>query len=205
MSQPNPIVNPAPQQLMMVKRNIRELPPIVLPQGYSVRTYKEGDGPYWESIIGESFGRKFDFEEHMRKNKAYMPERIFFLCCGGEPVATASAWHRDEIGSITGSMHMVGILKAHAGRGLGYWVSLAALYRMRDEGRIRSVLRTDDFRLAAVKTYLKLGYEPILVDDSQDKRWRDVFSKIGRTDMRDARFLSRAEFNPYSETEDGKL
>ncbi|MDD5603489.1 MAG: GNAT family N-acetyltransferase [Eubacteriales bacterium] len=204
MDAQQPVQQPPRQQLMMVKRDIRQLPPIVLPEGYSVRSYKEGDGKAWENIILESFGKKYDFEEFMLKNKAFMPERVFFLCYGDEVVATASAWHRDEIGTITGSLHMVGILKSHAGHGLGYWISLAALYRMREEGRIRSVLRTDDFRLPAVKTYLRLGYEPILIDESQESRWRDVFAAIGRADLADTPLLSKAVFDPFAETEDGR-
>jgi mycothiol synthase len=54
---------------------------------------------------------------------------------------------------------------------------------MRCEGRRRAELRTDDFRVAAIKTYLKLGFEPLLVAENQRRRWRDVLAAIGRGDL----------------------
>ena len=41
------------------------------------------------------------------------------------------------------------------------------------------VLFTDDHRLAAIKTYLKLGFEPQMVHDSHPERWREVLAKLG--------------------------
>ena len=48
------------------------------------------------------------------------------------------------------------------------------------EGRQRAFLSTDDFRLPAIRTYLKLGFEPYLVHENQRERWRKVLAAIGR-------------------------
>ena len=40
-------------------------------------------------------------------------------------------------------------------------------------------LRTDDFRLPALKVYLKLGYEPLLYADDMKGRWKAVCAKLG--------------------------
>ena len=73
---------------------------------------------------------------------------------------------------------MVAVRPAHRGRRLGYWVCLAALRRMAAEGLHRAVLRTDDFRIPAIRTYLRLGFEPVVVHENQRARWRAVFAAI---------------------------
>ena len=48
------------------------------------------------------------------------------------------------------------------------------------EGRTHVKLQTDDFRLAAVRQYLRLDFVPLLVDENQRQRWRDVFQALGQ-------------------------
>jgi len=187
-------------QLKMVKPSIEELPELSVPSGYTIRHYREGDAYHWDHIINESFRHDFNFEKFMRGKPAFMPERIFFLCHQDIPVATASAWHRPEIGPKAGSLHMVGILKSHSGHGLGYFICLAALYQMKNEGRTRAVLSTDDFRIPAIKTYLKLGFVPILTHESHEQRWNIILKKIGRDDLLSAPLLRIEDYNPYAET-----
>jgi len=184
---------------MMLKRSLQELPAISLDPGYSLRHYQKNDDQFWENIINESFGGTHNFEKQMRQNDAFVPERVFFICYQGTPVATASAWHSPEKGSRAGSLHMVGAMKAHAGHGLGYAVSLAALYRMTEEGRTRAVLRTDDFRKPAIKTYLKLGFIPICLEESHEERWRTIFLEMKLPKMLEGPLLKLKEYNPFSE------
>lgn len=73
---------------------------------------------------------------------------------------------------------MVGALSDHGGKGLGLQVSLAALYQMRRDGRLASILETDDFRIPAIKTYLKLGYKPLLIHKNQGDRWSQIFKSL---------------------------
>jgi len=40
-------------------------------------------------------------------------------------------------------------------------------------------LETDDYRLPAIKTYLNLGFEPLLVHENQRDRWRNILSALG--------------------------
>jgi len=77
----------------------------------------------------------------------------------------------------------VGVLPGHQGKHLGAKVSLAALRRFVEEGRIDAVLQTDDFRLPAIRTYLRLGFEPLPIHENQRQRWRAVFDEILRPDL----------------------
>ncbi|GAA3399870.1 GNAT family N-acetyltransferase [Paenibacillus hodogayensis] len=166
-------------QLAMLREELESLPELNLPEGYSVRGFQDGDEAAWERIIQDSFGGERKFDSHMRRDPEYRPERVRFICCHGEPVATASAWYSGEWGADTGCLHMVGILSSHAGKGIGSIVSLAAMHQMKREGRTRAVLRTDDFRIPAIKSYWKLGYKPYLVHENQVERWRAIGEKLG--------------------------
>ena len=78
---------------------------------------------------------------------------------------------------------MVGILPEAGGKGLGLTVSLAALHEMNREGRTNAILRTDDFRVPAVITYLKLCFVPMLIDENQRERWGNIFKGIRKPEL----------------------
>ena len=92
---------PEPQsiqpQLVMRLDDLTTLPELDLPEGYLVRSYKRGDDIAWQKIIAASF--KDDatdmFEKLMRRDPAFLPTRIWFVCrkteTGDVPVATAAA------------------------------------------------------------------------------------------------------------------
>ena len=160
----------------MRRDDLSNLPEVSLSQGYSLRSYRAGDEAAWVRIIGESFERDHSveyFDQRMRRDPEFRAERIWFICRDGEPVATASAWHDPPRGPETGTLHMVGVRPGEAGHALGLQVSVAALHQMRNEGRCAAELKTDDSRIHAIKTYLKLRFAPLLVAENQRGRWRD--------------------------------
>jgi mycothiol synthase len=165
--------------LMMRRPDLRNLPPIELPEGYAVRHYNPGDEQAWNTIIHEGFSPNYDFDKHMKGDAAFVPERVWFITKNDVPVATASAWLLSRFGPHTGLMHMVGTLSGHQGKRLGYWVSLAAMHRFLTEGRLDAMLQTNDFRLPAIKTYLNLGFEPVLIHENQRSRWHTIMQKLG--------------------------
>lgn len=196
------VVRHAPQLLM--HRRLQDLPSLELPAGFSARSYQPGDAAAWEHIIHHSFGMDAQglFDRNMRIDPAYRPERVWFICrkqeSGDQPVATASAWRQPFKRDVdTGTLHMVGVHPDHAGMGLGSLVSLAALHQMHREGKSAAVLQTDDHRLSAIKTYLKLGFEPLLIDENQRQRWVDVFETLNQSQL--AQRFSAALTGPLHE------
>lgn len=168
-------------QLLMGRDRLDDLEPVILPAGYTLCCYAAHLTGAWESIISRTFEWSHSegiFLEFMRRDCAFRPERVLFVLNGEQPVGTASAWFRPEYGRQTGYLHMVAVLPEHAGHGLGRALSLACLHRMAAERRTRAVLQTDDFRLAAIATYLKLGFAPWLVHENQRQRWTDVFAVL---------------------------
>lgn len=176
-------------QLAMRRPHLENLPPMALPAGHGVRCFRPGDEEAWETIIGESFEREYCFAQQMQADPSFLPERVLFVNCGAKPVATASAWKVPRYGPDTGVVHMVGARTQSMGKRLGYWVTLATLYRFVEEELTDAVLQTDDFRLPAIKTYLNLGFEPLLVHENQPDRWREVFRVLELREL-EARFES---------------
>jgi len=165
------------KQLAMVRENLDSLPAVVLPTGYSIRHFLPGDEQLWEDILNQAFGESDaprSFHDMMATDAACSPERILFVTWNDIPVATASAWYIPKWGTDTGYVHWVATRPDHTGKKLGYWVSLAVLHRFVFEGRKRAMLRTDDHRVPAIKTYLQLGFIPYLVEDDQRQRWRTI-------------------------------
>ncbi|MCE9589284.1 MAG: GNAT family N-acetyltransferase [Planctomycetes bacterium] len=169
-------------QLVMWRPSIDALDPVKLAPGYAIRHWRPDDGPAWENVILHTFGGTPNFETGMRADPAFRPERVLLVMRGDTAVATASAWHIPKYGMETGYLHMVATLPDHQGKGLGAAVSLTAMHHMRGEARRSAMLQTDDFRLPAVKAYLRLGFEPLLIHENQRDRWRNVLTHIGRAE-----------------------
>lgn len=159
---------------------------ILLPEGYWIRnlidTPNRADERSWDGIIQKSFGQNpgFLFETMIRPKAAFLPERVFFVCHKGKCVATASAWRYSWLEEGWGGIHMVGALPSHGGKGLGKAVSKAAMLRLKEEGCDWAWLTTDDFRLGAVKSYLDLGFQPVIVEEGQWERWEKVYQQLKR-------------------------
>ena len=66
----------------------------------------------------------------------------------------------------------------HSGKGLGRVVCSAVVKRYLDAGYKRIYLKTDDWRLPAIKTYLKIGFGPFLFDDTMEQRWKAVCDNL---------------------------
>jgi len=171
-------------QLVMKRDNLAELPALQLPEGYTLRTCRQGDGIHWAQILNESFGGERtvdDFLATMVNQAAYRPDRLFFIDDPqGVPCATAGAYCFEPWGAQTGYLHYVGVRPAHQGKKLGYTVSLAVLHKFREEGcYTNAILQTDDFRLPAIKTYLRLGFHPVIIHENQPERWQQVLGELG--------------------------
>lgn len=77
----------------------------------------------------------------------------------------------------TGEINWVASMQEHRGKGLGDVVTLAALQRLHELGKQGCWLETDDWRIAAIKIYLKYGFRKLLTHDSHKARW-EVVDKI---------------------------
>ena len=168
-------------QLEMLRDHMDNLPEIVVPEGYGLRTFQEGDGSAWCAIMEGNVGTNWTvekFESTMVSDPRFEPENLLFATCQGQPVASACAWSASAEEKETGQVHMVACLEDHRGKGLGHLLNAATLRRLKDLGYVRAHLQTDDFRLAAANSYLKAGFRPLHTHISHAGRWDEVVRKL---------------------------
>jgi len=159
-------------QLVMRRRNLDNLPDIAIPEGFCLRAYRGGDEPAWDSIVGEMC--RDGFAKAIKSHRFFAPERVKMICRGETPVATATAWGELTGGDTPGIVHMVATDPSYRGRGLGFAVTNAVLHRLAYEGKTAAYLTTDDFRVPAIKIYLKLGFKPDMTKEGHIDRWEKL-------------------------------
>lgn len=148
-----------------------------LPDGISLCTHAPGDEGDWEALIAASFGQAYAFEKIMAGYPQYHPSRIFYLVRDGKKLATTAAFEQRNFPG-EGWLHMVGVSPDAQGMGLSKYTVLAALYSFYARGYASVMLSTDDFRLPAIKTYLRLGFVPFQNHESHAERWAAVLEKL---------------------------
>jgi mycothiol synthase len=165
----------------MRRPDLKDLPDPMLPLGYKLRVADPQDSDNLAAVLSTSFEEPWSPElAYQRFFEDPTVQRTFLIEHDGEAVATASSQLLPDRFPGSGVVHWVGASPAHAGKGLGVAVCLAVLHDHRDRGCMDSVLTTDDHRLAAIKSYLKLGFEPVMSHESHPERWEAVLRSLGQ-------------------------
>jgi mycothiol synthase len=168
-------------QLSMRRPDLKGLPVMPpLPDGYRLRESRPEDREGVAALLGNAFSDpSWDaarVERELFEDSAV--SKTFVVDCGGVPVATASVQLQRVNRPDTGVLHWVASDPAHRGKKLGYIVSLAVLFEFVSLGLNDAVLLTDDERLAAISTYLGLGFCPDHLDASHPARWEAVMASL---------------------------
>ena len=167
-------------QLLMVHRLESTLPQIVIPEGYALRKASLEDAEPLASTLLASFGMDWNVAK-VRAELLDHPDvpTTWLIACEGEVVATASYQLKPVDFPDAGWVHWVGARAEHSGRKLGTVVTLAVLHEAVSDGKREVRLTTDDWRLPAIASYLKLGFEPLSWHESHEARWETVLAKLG--------------------------
>lgn len=186
-SKPEPVSVERMSQLRMEKTGLSDVPQLAVPDGYVMRTFRDGDESALARIYAVSKLDK-DTVEIVRQDilgdPCFTPDRVFVAEHDGEIVGTASTWIApDELDA--GYLHMVGVLDGHRGKRLGAALTCAALRYSRQEGFDIQRLMTDDWREDAIRLYVNLGFYPLITDASHPMRWEAIARRIGRPDIMD--------------------
>jgi len=179
-------VSERPPQLEMELPFLADLPPVEVADGYRLRTYHPGDEAAWCDLVNECIGGEYT-EEQCRADLTgqpwFDPADLFFIDPArpgkeGNVVGTACGLRRPDANTQAGYVHMLAVFPEHRGRRLGRALVLAVLHRFRELGYRSAVLQTDDWRSAAIKTYLGLGFRPRHTDASHQQRWTEVMCRL---------------------------
>ncbi len=181
--QPVPVPEvPAPRQLFMIRLLDDKMTVPPLPEGYGLRTFRQGDESAWLRICRPEFGTHWTAELLHRQildKPWFKPERMFFVTYQGEPVGVAAAWQISEEERETGWLHFIAVEPAQRGKGLGMALTMAVLRCLKDRGFRKCALSTDDFRWRAIKSYWAAGFRPDKIQDDLDRRrWSDIQRRL---------------------------
>jgi predicted dehydrogenase/GNAT superfamily N-acetyltransferase len=174
---------PRPQlQMLWPKRLLAAPPPVVVPDDYEMRQYTPADEANYIELMAKAGFTGWTSQMVASTVRGILPGGFFLIVhrATGRLVATAMATHNPtsehpyggELGWVAGDPE-------HKGKGLGLAVCAAVLRRYIQAGYQEIYLRTDDFRLPALKTYLRQGWEPLYFCEGMKERWAEVFAKIG--------------------------
>ena len=172
------------QQLKMIfNAENTPLPELTIAEGFRLRTITDSELDAYNELRTSSDFNAWDSETLHKFRSKLLPDSMFLIeeAATGRFAAAATAETTDmpEFPQV-GVLGWVMTRPDFRGRHLGRSVSVAAMHRLYEAGyRVFSLL-TDDFRLAAVKTYLDLGWNPWLYLPEMEGRWRALAETLKR-------------------------
>lgn len=176
-------VNVLPQLIMRWRNDHIEREEPMLPEGCELALFPETENAVgeWLDIMqyGLSDGLMDEafYKSTMENYPHYSSDKCFFVKYKGEYAATVTVICDYE--KKDGYIHMVACKEAFRGKGIGNFMSAYADYVLRREGMETAHLTTDDWRISAIKSYLKYGLEPDLASHESFKdRWNKIFEQI---------------------------
>ena len=102
----------------------------------------------------------------------YTEDLCFFLLVSGEPAATFTVIADPD--TKEGYLHMVGSKPAFRGRGLGTLMNRLSVAELKRLGMRSAYLDTDDFRIPAIRGYLRAGFVPEENTPELHARWEAI-------------------------------
>ena len=157
--------------------DLPELPP--LPAGYTLRPSRAEDRAGLAVLLRRAFNDETWTAQRVSEvlTDAADVETVFVIAHADGLVATASVQIQDQ-SAATGWLHWVATDPGHQGTGLGTHVCLAVLRRLRQLDFDEARLNTQDYRLPAIRAYLRLGFVPEYRDHDEQRRWSRVFPRL---------------------------
>lgn len=173
------------QLKMYWKNDGTKLPPLALPAGITVQSLPEiPDGlGVWRDVI-RYMSKNFDtdtsgdyYDRSMLQQANYDENMCYIFFVDGAPAATITVICDNA--AKAGRVHMVACKPDFRGHGLGHLMMAKAVTELKERGMETGALVTDDWRIPAIKTYLKAGFVPDLDSEPDYKeRWDAIFAVI---------------------------
>lgn len=168
-------------QLFMRRPSLDDLPALPKLIGkFALRPMTEDDSAGVAALLGGAFDDASWTKERVQKEFRGNPDVVetWVIAAGKKVVTTATTLLEPQEYPGSGCVHWVATDPDYRGQSLGYIASLRVLHDFINLGCKDAILRTDDFRLPAIKTYLKLGFVPEVHDDKQPARWEEIMAQL---------------------------
>ena len=146
-----------------------------VPEGLTLCTMPEltNGVEQWLDIMQYGLSSKREdasyYETTMLKQPWYDENQCFFIVEDGKAIATLTVVSDPE--KKDGLFHMVGSLPECRGRGIGHLLCEIGEYVLKTTGMQTARLSTDDFRVPAIKAYIRTGFKPDLSTEDYVQRW----------------------------------
>jgi mycothiol synthase len=155
--------------------NLPALPPV--PAGYLLRRGELSDEPALLALLSAAFEVAWTLDRVRRDVTRHdRVDATYVVAHDGLVVATASAMSLE--GGRSGNVHYVATHPDHRGKGLGRVVTVRVLQHLAMLRLEDAFLLTDDFRLPALRLYLRLGFVPRYQDQTHEGRWSLLFPQL---------------------------
>ena len=172
-------------QLIMFKK----VAPAEYPEaydGFSFRRFNgsDEDKQAWVDVCkGSLIGEHNDitaYDRCMTNEVGYDKNYVFFVMEDEKIIATTSVllWENKEA-----RVHMVAAKPECRGRGVGKYLADIANAAAYESGCETATLSTDIFRIPAVKSYLRGGFRPVILDEESEVRWVKWLTENNYTDI----------------------
>ena len=172
---------PLKPQLEMIRGGEPVTSVAKLPPGYILRQVALDDRHSYEQTFATAFDDPSPFGDLMKHT---LPDGFFVVehIPTGTVVAASTAAVYEKSQHPDGhSLQWVVAHSDHRGTGAGQATIAAATDVLAIQAPKYSYLSTDDFRIPAINIYLKLGWKPLLFEDSQYRRWARIFDILKKT------------------------
>ena len=149
--------------------------PLEFPEGFTMVTMPELENgvEQWLEMMQYGLSEKREdasfYKSCMLDLPNYEEDKCFFIVYGGKAIATLTVVCDPE--TKDGLIHMVGSLPESRGKGVGNMLVAIADHVLKTTGMQTARPKTDDFRVPAIKTYLRIGFKPDLSTEDYVQRW----------------------------------
>ncbi len=126
-------------------------------------------------LTGQRMDREF-FYKCMWEHGDPEFDKFFIVECDGDAAATIAVIPNHE--TKEGYIHMVGCKPEYRGEGVGTRMNAEAVRALHRAGMKTAYLTTDDWRIPAIKSYLRAGFYPDIIDGEHRARWDAIMEKI---------------------------
>lgn len=170
------IPEPSIPQLRLGFKGFDGLNPPTVAEGYGLRTFRPGDEEAWIAVLRTAAFGEWDrarLDRLLSGERSVMPyEGIWFATREDVPVGALCTFFYRHDGPPAAEIGWVAVMPEHRSRGLAGAMVTAALTFIREQGFSYAFLKTEDYRVAAIKLYLRLGFEPEMIAPEHAEWWR---------------------------------
>lgn len=156
--------------------------PQTVPLGYTIRTYGTGDEERFLELMAYGDFDPWDAEKLHYNMGRTLPDGWFFAINeeSGRPIATVVCLHNytDRM-PFSGDIGWLVCDPRHRGQKLGFSLMAWATNRFLGAGYTDIRLGTEYYRLSAIKTYLRVGYLPVIYCEEVRNLWHQVCENLG--------------------------